>query len=295
MDKIAVTGGSCGAGLYVVDELLDHGYEVLILDRTPPPKEFHCDFTKINLTHYPDVFTALQGFDAVAHFGTDHQSNTSSVDGAKQFKTNTLSTYNVFKAAATHSMAKVVWASSETVLGFPVGAVKPVSVPLDETDTPRPQTDYALSLVVCEELAARMSELYKIPIIGLRFSNFLFDNTELGETNYHDVPEYWESPFLQRMNLWSYIDVRDAAASTRLALEANIDRAENFLIAAGDTVMNWPNKKLIESVFPEIQIKQGTGSFQSLLSTEKARKMLGFTPRYSWRDFVGEVAKPGSH
>ena len=51
--------------------------------------------------------------------------------------------------------------------------------------------------------------------------------------------------------------------------------------------MNWPNKKLIESVFPDVEIKQGTGDFQSLLSMEKARKMLGFTPRYSWRDVVG--------
>ena len=59
--------------------------------------------------------------------------------------------------------------------------------------------------------------------------------------------------------------------------------ADNFIISADDTVMNEDNKKLLDTVFPNINIKGEIGKNKTLLNNEKAKKILGFKPEYSWR------------
>ena len=99
----------------------------------------------------------------------------------------------MFQAAVALNMQRVVWASSETVLGFPFDKVQPDYVPVDEDHTLLPQNCYALSKVVCEELARQMNKLYGIPIIALRFSNILYTGTSHPH-NYEAVPSYWPGP-----------------------------------------------------------------------------------------------------
>ncbi|MEM7281163.1 MAG: NAD(P)-dependent oxidoreductase [Pseudomonadota bacterium] len=291
MEKIAVTGGNSNAGRYIVDELLRHDYDVLVIDHFEDICAPQAG-SRVDLTNYSDVFTLLSEWDAVVHLGKEHLPHSKNeLHAVRQFSHNTIGTYNVFRAAAKLGMHRVVWANSESVLGSFLE--KPKTVPLDENCHVKVSSDFALSQVMCQRLAEEISQLFGMPIVGLRFCNLIFDDVTM-DANYRQIPKFWKSPFAGRSNLWSYLDARDAATSVRLALEADISSAENFLISAGDTIMNWPNKKLIESVFPGVEIKQGTGDFQSLLSTEKARKMLGFAPRYSWRDFVGEQTEPGT-
>ena len=281
--KIAVTGDGGHLGRYVVDELHRSGYEVLALFRDTDPA---CSCSPIDLADYAEVYTALAECDSLVHLGTElSNQSVDELSAARLFSTNTVGTYNVFRAAAKHNMDRIVWASSKHSQNFAMH--KPKIVPLDEESDVTVSTDFALSQVVCDRLAKEISQLYGIPIVGLHFSTLVFDDLTL-DANYGQIPELWHSPFSGRRSLWSYLDARDAATSVSLALRAKIDCAENFLISAGDTTMNWPNKKLIESVLPGVKIKRGTGAFQSLLSTEKARRLLGFAPQYSWRDYVGK-------
>ena len=286
MKKIVVTGGSGGAGRYVVRDLLEHGYEVLNLDRMPPVEDV-CPFLQVDLTDYATVFTALHDYDAAVHFGAKPVPDFDCLSGADRFKNNTLTTYNVFQAAAALRMRRVVWASSETVLGFPFDNVQPEYVPVDENHPLLPQNSYALSKVVCEELARQMNQLYGLPIIALRFSNILYTGAD-HPANYEAVPGYWPDPYSRKFNLWGYIDARDAAESVRLSLESDIKTADEFIIAAADTIMNSPNSQLMDAVFPGVPIKEGTGDFETLLSIDKARRLLRFEPRYSWRDELAE-------
>lgn len=288
MKKIVVTGGSGGAGRYVIKDLLDHGYQVHNLDRVAP-KESLCSFNQIDLTDYASVFTGMSGYEAVVHFGANPIPDFDFMAGADRFKNNTLSTYNIFNAAVALGMERVVWASSETVLGFPFEKVQPYYLPVDEKHRLQPQNSYALSKVVCEELAYQMNHLYGIPIIGLRLSNVLYTGTA-HPANYEAIPSYWSDPMKRKFNLWGYIDARDSATSVRLSLEANITTSENFIVAAQDTIMNRPNRELIEAVFPEdVTLQEGLGEFDSLLSTKKANLMLGFTPQYSWRNVLDKT------
>lgn len=284
MKKVVVTGGSGGSGHYVVRHLLEHGYEVLNLDRVPP-KEDLAPYGAVDLTDYVQMSTAMKGYEAVVHFGANPNPDFDFVTGADRFKNNTIGAYNVFNAAVALGMKRIVWASSETVLGFPFDNVRPDYVPVDEQHTLKPQNSYALSKVVCEELARQMNRLYGMPIIGLRFSNILYTGTA-HPANYEAIPAYWPDPFSRKFNLWGYVDARDAAHSVRLSLEADISGAEVFIIAAADTIMNRPNADLIEAVFPGVPIKAGTGDFETLLSIDKARQHLGFEPQYSWHNLV---------
>ncbi len=93
-------------------------------------------------------------------------------------------------------------------------------------------------------------------------------------------------PSLRKWNLWGYIDERDAAAAIRLALEADTEGSTSYIIAAADTVMNRPSADLLKEVFPGVPLRRDVGEFGSLLATDRAREVLGFEPRHSWRDHV---------
>ena len=76
------------------------------------------------------------------------------------------------------------------------------------------------------------------------------------------------------------------AQSCRLGLEADIEGAESFIIAAGDTCMTRTNRELMAEVFPGVPLRPGVGDHDTLLSVDKARRMLGYEPKYSWRQVL---------
>ena len=88
---------------------------------------------------------------------------------------------------------------------------------------------------------------------------------------------------LRKWNLWSWVDSRDVAQSCRLGLEADVGGAENFTIAAADTLMKTPSRELMAAAFPGVPVDPGLGQFDTLLSIEKARRVLGYAPQHSWR------------
>jgi nucleoside-diphosphate-sugar epimerase len=270
---VVVTGGVGKAGRAVVRDLLDHGYDVtsidLILDLEFPVRQVIAD-----VTQYGETVDALKGADAVVHLAAIP------APGVKPdeltFRVNTTSTYNVFAASALLGLRRVVWASSETTLGLPFDREQPRYAPVDEEHPLLPESSYALSKVVSEEMARQFSRWNGIPHVGLRFSNVMEPH------DYEHFPGFWEDATLRRWNLWGYVDARDVAQSCRLALEADVAGAEVFIIAAEDTVMNRPSAELMAEVYPGVELRD-VAEFGTLLSIEKARSMLGYRPAFSWR------------
>ncbi len=117
-------------------------------------------------------------------------------------------------------------------------------------------------------------------IIGLRFSNVM------EPADYARFASFQDDARLRKWNLWGYIDVRDAAQAIRKALEAPLKGAEVFIIANADTVMERPNAALMAEVFPDVPLKPGVGDYETLLSIDKARRLLGYEPRHGWRSEV---------
>jgi hypothetical protein len=59
-----------------------------------------------------------------------------------------------------------------------------------------------------------------------------------------------------------------------------------FNAANDETSSNLPTRELIDRFYPGVPLTRELGEFESLLSNRKAREVLGFQQKHSWRDYV---------
>jgi len=282
MTRVVVTGGSGKLGDAVVADLVSHGYDVVNVDLVPSRTD-RCPYTRVDLTDYGQTVQVLTGVDDRYH-GVDAVVHLAAIPAPGQatdatvFHTNMSSTYNVFKAAATVGIRKVVWASSETLLGLPF-ATPPDYLPVDEDTPARPETSYALSKLAGEAIAVEFCRWHPgLSIVALRFSNVMRPG------DYADFAAFQEDPRFRAWNAWGYIDARDGAQAVRLALDFERPGYEMFIIANADTVMMTPSAELAAQVFPDVPVTRELTTHETLLSIDKARRLLGYQPEHSWRD-----------
>ena len=290
--RVAVTGGSGKLGRAVVRHLAEHDWDVVLLDRVPSPDPVPgVRSVLVDLTDYGQVVQVLSGdvdelhdrFDAVVHLAAIPAPGL--VPNAALFANNVPSTYNVFAAAHAAKIRNVVWASSETLLGLPFD-IDPPYLPLDEEYAVRPESTYSLGKAVEEEMARHFTRWDRqAKLIGLRFSNVMDDG------DYEAFP-FDDDPEQRKFNLFSYIDARDGAQAVRKALESDLVGFEAFIVAASDTVMNTPSAVLADQFFPTVERRAAVEANEPLMTSDKARDLLGFVPEYSWREW-GE--RTGNH
>lgn len=282
--RIAVTGGSGKLGRATVADLLANGYEVVVLDAMAPRQPL-CPYTLLDLTDYGQTVEALSridgrydSVDAVVHLAAIPAPGLR--PNAHTFANNTVSTFNVFQAAKQAGIKNLVWASSETVLGLPFDTPPPY-VPIDEDYAGRPETSYSLAKLVEEEMARQFCRWDRnLKMIGLRFSNVMEPQEYLA------FPDFEKDPASRKWNLWGYIDARDGAQAIRKALEYSGAGMDIFIIANADTVMSRPNSALLAEFYPNVPLRCEVGENETLLSIDKARRVLGYAPQYSWRDQI---------
>jgi nucleoside-diphosphate-sugar epimerase len=199
--RIVVTGGSGKGGAWVVRDLREHGHDVLNVDVRHDGSAFGlCLVT--DLTDLGQTLDALAGADAVVHFAAIPAPQLR--PEGETFRINATATYNVFAAAVAHDVRRVVWASSETVLGLPFD-IPPAFAPIDESIEPRPESSYALSKLVGETMAAQFARRSGIGFVGLRISNIM------EPPDYAAFPSWQDDPLVRKRNLWGYVDARDVA------------------------------------------------------------------------------------
>jgi nucleoside-diphosphate-sugar epimerase len=281
MPRVVVTGGSGKLGQACVADLVSHGWDVVNADRAPSPHPV-CPFLRVDLTDFGQVVEALsvndgyRGVDAVVHLAAIPAPGLTT--NAATFANNITSTYNVFAAARHADITNIVWASSETVLGLPFD-IPPPYIPVDEEYPARPESTYSLVKHLEEQMARQFCRWDPdLKMIGLRFSNVM------DPPDYAAFPGYDADPALRKWNLWAYIDARDGAQAIRKALAYEPRGCDVFIIAAADTVMSRPNTELTAEIFPDVEVRGDIGEHTTLLSIEKARRILGFEPQFSWRD-----------
>jgi nucleoside-diphosphate-sugar epimerase len=278
--KIAVTGGNGKLGRHVVRRLTGDGHHVLTLDREGVRSP---SLLSVDLRNYGQVVDAFlgvddrhAGFDAVVHLAAVPAPGI--LPDAATFENNMLSTYNVFQAARRAGIARIVYASSETVLGLPFD-IDPPYIPVDEEYPPRPESTYSLVKRLEEQMAVEMTRWDpELSVVALRFSNVM------DEADYAQFPSFDADATLRKWNLWGYIDGRDGAQAVAKALENGRPGFEAFIIANADTVMSRSSAGLAAEVFPGVQVTKDLGEHETMLSIDKARRLLGFEPQHSWRN-----------
>jgi UDP-glucose 4-epimerase len=279
---IAVTGAYGKLGRNVVTGLRAAGHHVVAFDTTAPREQ---DAVRVDLSDYGQTIDALfgvegvaTGFDAIVHLAAIPANGI--LSDVATFRNNMNVTFNVFQAAKRAGIKNIVYASSETVLGLPFD-VPPPYIPVDEEYDARPESTYSLVKHLEEQMAIQLTRWDPtLKIVALRFSNVM--NPE----DYAEFPSYDADALARKWNLWAYIDGRDGAQAVLKALEWQGTGFERFIIANADGVMSRPNAELIAEVFPGVPMKREVTNHETLLSIDKARRILGYEPQHSWRDEI---------
>ncbi|MFF2631546.1 NAD-dependent epimerase/dehydratase family protein [Microbacterium sp. NPDC058021] len=280
--RIAVTGSSGKLGLTVVRVLREAGHTVIGLDRVG---ERGPGFVQVDLTDFGQVIDALAGVND-QHDGVDALVHLAAVPApgirtdVATFHNNMAATFNVFWAAVRLGVEKIVYASSETVLGLPFETPPPY-IPVDEDYPARPESVYSLVKHLEEQMAIELVRWHpSLSITALRFSNVM--NPE----DYAAFPSFDSDATARKWNLWGYIDGRDGGQAVLRALETAPAGFDRFIIAAADTVMSRPAAELVAEVFPDVPVRGELSPHGTLLSIDKARRLLGYDPQHSWRDEI---------
>lgn len=281
--RIAVTGSSGKLGKVAVTALRAAGHRVTGFDIVS--SVYGDDTVRLDCADFGAVMGALSGvdtaarrFDAVLHLAGIPKPGATTDEAA--FRINVMGTYNVFSAAARLGIGRVVWASSETILGLPF-AEPPQFAPIDETHPLLPNWSYALGKRLGETMAEEFARWHAgLAVISLRFSNVYIP------ADYAELPQIQAEPASRKWNLWSYIDAEDAAQACRCALETATTGHEAMIIAAADNLMGRPSRELMAEHFPQVPLAEKLKGDASLLSSARAGEVIGFVPRVSWRQHL---------
>jgi nucleoside-diphosphate-sugar epimerase len=283
--RILVTGSRGKVGAATVAALSDAGHEVTACDLGPPVFERGGGptYVRADLTDAGDAFAVVRGHDAVIHAAAipDPQHTPPQV----VFSNNLLATFNALEAAVRFGVPRFVNVSSETVPGFffPERDWIPEYAPIDEDHPIRPQDPYALSKHFGEQLMDAAVRRSDIRCISIRPSWVQW------EGNYeHNLGPNLRDPDEGSASFWSYIDAYDLADALRLAAESDLPGHEVMYIASPDNCANRPLAEMIRRHHGDVEVRELDREDASGTSIARARRLLGYAPSRSWRDYLSE-------
>jgi nucleoside-diphosphate-sugar epimerase len=282
--KVVVTGGSGRIGRWLVRELVGRDHEVLVFDKVVPPEPTPGVAYKLGACEdLGEVYDVLRGADAVVHLAAIPSNQRHPYPTV--FRTNVVSTYNVGEAAGRLGLRKIVAASSINALGMSMAEreMPPLALPIDEEHPRRPQDAYSLTKLIDEETLKALHRRTGIATIAIRPPLMLWPD-QIAATN---IRERLDRPELSARVFWTYCDIRDLVQGFRLALEDETLACETFFITAADALAREPLAELFPRYWPGTEgiASVLTGTAPAVVST-KATRLLGYQPRWSWRDSV---------
>lgn len=276
--RLLVTGGPGILGRQFIPLLLDAGFDVQSVALEPWP-ESPCPHYVCDLQDFGQTVEALGGMDSVLHLAAVHAEGVRTP--VTTFHVNVTSTFNVFHAAATTGVRRVVWASSCHTGGGRWSRVHtPGRIPIREDDAYETGDTYGLSKVVGESIMRHTRAWPGVSFAALRYG-YVYRPTE-----YELVRQRWADPEYWAHSLWNYVDSRDAFEITRRALTEDYVGSHVFYVTAQDQSMNVATRDLVAEYFPGVEVAADVSEFGSLMSLQNARSVLGFSPRHSWREAI---------
>ncbi len=278
--RVLVTGGNGKLGRWVGRELRDHGCEVVSVDRSlPAEREPGIHHREVDMADLGQVVGAAAGCDAVIHLAAIP--NPYGHADEVVFLNNVGATYNALQAAMTLGIGRAIIASSISAYGMAWSrpTFPPLYAPIDEAHPFIAKDPYALSKETDERTAEMFVRRCGMTVLAYRIHWI----AEPGEARRRaNDPAYTSD--MDATNLWGWVDVRDAARAFRLGLNADVTGFVPMNITAADTLRHEATDELLNLRLPDLERRAPLPGYASGWSIERAREVIGYEPRYSWRN-----------
>lgn len=235
MAKIVVTGGAGFIGSHLTDKLIKEGHKVVVIDNLSTGNKENLnpetDFYNLDISDFEKIKPVFEKVDFVFHLAAIPRVTVSVKDPVKTSKSNVLGTINVFKAAVDKKVKRIIFASSSSVYG------DQDKLPLQEDMIPNPISPYALQKLAGEQFAKLFTNLYKVPIISLRYFNVYGSRIDF-DSDYSLVI----GKFLKQNSLGKPLTIFDDGEQTRAfcyiddVVRANIEAMEGDKLKGGEVI-----------------------------------------------------------
>ena len=275
---IVVTGAAGRLGRRVVQLLVDQNKEVLATDQLVAD-DLPAEFVRCDLGDAKAVEDILKGAEAVVHMGAIP--GPLRADPRFIFQNNVACDFNVMTSAAELGLRRIVFSSSAFGMGWAHdgNAFVPLYLPLDEEHPMMPFEPYGLTKQVGEDIGRMIARNSNTTVVSLRFTNVALPEVQA------EFP--WPAPTPENpltLVMWAHAEAGDVAEAHVLAVDAEIEEYEAFMIAQPSSRFQEPTIDLVKNNFGDrVEIREGLSGTASVISTEKAQRLLGWRPRYDWR------------
>lgn len=295
MKKVLVTGGAGFVGSNLVDELINQGNEVIVIDNLATGKKENlnpkANFQELDLRNLEEIKPFFQGVDYVFHEAALARVQPSIEDPIKYNDYNVNGTLNVLVAAKDAGVKKVVYAASSSAYG------DQEKMPLTEDMLANPISPYGLQKYIGEEYCRLFSYVYKLPTVCLRYFN-VFGPRMVAEGAYASVTAIFVS---QRQKgepltivgdgeqLRTYTFVKDIVAANILAAASDV--ADGRPINTGQSNEYSVNEIAAMVGGPTVNIPPRIEPRRNLCDNSLAKKLLNWEPKVRLREWIPEYKK----
>jgi nucleoside-diphosphate-sugar epimerase len=276
--KVTITGGAGKLGRAVVAQLTSRGYTIAVLDRAYTP-ELGAAGIAGSVLDFDAVKRAAEDAEAIIHLAGIAANGI--VSDHETFSINTAGTFNVHEAARLLGIRRVITMSSEAVLGWaphaPDKAPLPDYLPIDEAHPCRARDPYGLSKIVSEQIAQSFALKCGIEAIAMRAPRFVLPG---------ELVEFHKSRGVkpQKFSLFHYVDVRDLAKACEAAIKVKHTGFAAVYVGSGESLVDEPLATVFSRLAPELAEKAKAIPVDAgAVSIEQAKKLLNWSPVYSWR------------
>ena len=171
MKKVLVTGGAGYIGSHAVRALVQHGYQVTVVDNLSKGHRAAVDpkaeFLELDLGNVDDLKNLFKSnvFDAVMHFAGSIEVGLSMKEPGLFFRNNFMNGLQLLEAMRAAGVKLIIFSSTAAVYG------NPKTVPIREDAALNPTNFYGQSKLMFEELLKKYDEFYGLKHVALRYFN----------------------------------------------------------------------------------------------------------------------------
>ena len=301
MRKILVAGGAGYIGSACVEYLLDHDFEVVVLDALITGHEDAVDprakFVKCDLADRDNVIALCkkERFDGIMHFAAFSLVGESMTNPSKYFRNNVANGINLLDAAVEGGVKSIVFSSTAATFG------QPEQIPIREFDRQVPINPYGESKLCFEKVLKWYSQIYGMNYAALRYFNAAGATPNFGEDHRpetHLIPLILQTVRGKREKLMlfgddydtpdgtcirDYIHILDLAQAHELALSAPESGHYNLGTGNGLSVkeiINAAEEVTGLKVKYDICPRRPGDPARLIACSDRARTMLKWQPKY---------------